>query len=172
MTNKVIKLWSALVDKLEPEVTLELESIEYNPFYGHEICVLRLVGKNSFPKLTTHEILSNPKLMTGLSRDDLVKITKLDIEINEKKKKHKIVEIDRNGSVVLQNSHGETTRYSEKIISSNPAIIGSLNPNDAHRIGYKVGFKDGLSTSDEKKKLKMTLKQKIVCLFPGIFIKK
>lgn len=57
----------------------------YSKKYCHDICVMRLVGKNIFPLMTAEEILSSKSAMAGLSDEDLVKITRLDMEIKYKK---------------------------------------------------------------------------------------
>ena len=117
--KNIVKIWTVLLEKLEPEVSLVLDDIVYDKKYGHEICVMRLVGKNIFPKMTTEEILDNPKARVGLSKEDIIIITRLDMEIKLKKAKLRIVEHDRNGIVVLENQYGERKRYSENDISSN-----------------------------------------------------
>lgn len=149
----VTTMWSKFLDKIEPDVTLELEEIKFSKKYGHDVCVMHLVGKNTFPVMTTEEILSNPKARAGLSKDDLILITRLDMEIKLKKQSLKIIEHDRNGTVVLLNDAGERKRYSDRIISSDPNLLNALDGKDAHSIGYRVGFQDGFETMKQKIKL-------------------
>src|SRR3990167_11210417 len=87
--SKIINVWSKIIDRLEPEVSLELEQIEFNERLGQYICVMHLVGKNIFPKMTTDEILSNPKARAGLSHEDLIEITKLDTQAKMEREKLK-----------------------------------------------------------------------------------
>ncbi len=149
--KKVFKIWSSLLDKLEPEVTFVLDDIIYDKKYGHEICVMRLIGKNIFPKMTPEEILENPKARAGLSKEDLIIITQLDMEIKYRKAKLRMVKHDRNGTVVLENQYGERKTYSEKFISSNVELLENMNGKSAHAIGYRVGFKSGVETTRQKK---------------------
>ncbi len=151
--KNVIKIWSTFLDRLEPEVSFELDDIIYDKKYGHEICVMRLIGKNVFPKMTAEEILNNPKARAGLSKEDLITITQLDMEIKFRKAKLRIVEHDRNGTVVLENQYGERKTYSEKYISSNAELLENMNGKYGHAIGYRVGFKYGVETVRQKKNL-------------------
>lgn len=148
--GKVVKILEKILDKMEPDSTIELEEIVYSKKHGHEICIMRLIGKNIFPKMTADEILSNPKARAGLSKEDLIKISQLDIQIKFKKNRLHIVEFDRNGTVVLEDEFLEKKRYSEKVISQDPMLLNKLNGSDSYRIGYRVGIKDGLSTLKQK----------------------
>lgn len=149
--KNVVKLWSKLLDKLEPEVSLELDEIIYDKKYGHEICVMRLIGKNIFPKMTAEEILDNPKARAGLSKEDIIIITRLDMEIKLNKAKLRMVEHNRNGTVVIENKYGNRKTYLENNISSNGTLLENLNGKHAYSIGYRVGFKEGYKTIHQKK---------------------
>ncbi len=148
--GKVVKLLEKILDKVESDVTIELEEISFCKKYGHEICIMRLVGKNIFPKMSAEEILSNPKARAGLSKEDLITISQLDMQIKFKKNRLHVVEFERNGTVVLENEFLEKKRYSEKVISKDPVLLNQLNGNDSYRIGYRIGFKEGLSTAKQK----------------------
>ena len=163
--GKVVNFISALINKSEENITLRLDSIEFSRKHGHEICIMQLVGKNAFPKMTTHEILSNPRAMVGISPADIVSIVRLDEQIRERKSKNKILEIDSNGSIVLINEDGSERRYSEKYISSDRELLNTLDGSDAHDIGYRVGFKDGLSINEKKKNALNSLKRHLISLF-------
>lgn len=164
--KNVINFLSHFVNHIEPQYTLRLQSIEFSPKHGHEICVMQLVGKNSFPKYTAEEIISDPKVMVGLSPQDAVYITQLDHIIKERKKKCRVLEIDCNGSIVLQDEKGRIKRYSERSISSNRELLNSMSGRDAHDLGYRVGFKDGLAVTRYMKQAKKTIKEKIRRLIP------
>src|SRR5687768_7435016 len=99
--SNIISYLGRLVNKLEPEYTLKLEDIIYSKSHGHEICVMQLVGKSAFPKYTAEELLSDPGAMIGLSPLDAVTITRLDYKIKERKRKCQVLEIDRNGTILL-----------------------------------------------------------------------
>ena len=171
-TVKIIQLLSYMVDKLEPDYTLKLQSIEFSSKHGHEICVMQLAGKNAFPKYTANEILSNPKAMVGLSPQDAVTITKLDYLIKERKRRLHVLEIDTNGTIVLMDTSGKVKRYSEKEISSERILLGSMNSEDAHDLGYRVGFREGFSIIKKQEKILITIiKNKIRKLAP-LFSKK
>lgn len=151
--KNVVTIWSKLLDKLEPEVSLELDEIIYDKKYGHEICVMRLIGKNIFPKMTAEEILDNPKSRSGLSKEDIIIITRLDMEIKLKKDKLRMIEHKRNGTVVLENQYGNRKTYLENSISSNSKLLENLNGKHAYSIGYRVGFKEGFKTTHQKKNI-------------------
>lgn len=159
--SAVVNFWSKLLNKIEPGVTLELDEIVYSKKHGHDICVMHLVGKNIFPKMPAEEILSNKQAMAGLSNEDLIKITRLDMEIKYKKNNLRVVEIDRNGMVLTENQFKERKRYSEKLIASDPSLQDQLNGRDGIRIGYRVGFKDGAKTT----KYKQDFLKKLLSLF-------
>lgn len=150
--QKVVKFWSRLLDKIETDVTLELDELEFSEKHGHEICVMHLIGKNIFPKMTAEEILSNPKARAGLSKDDLITITRLDMEIRLKKGRMRLVEMDRNGTLTLKNDLGEVKRYSEKYISMNNDLLKCLGGQDGYMVGYRVGFKDGRNIATQKER--------------------
>lgn len=160
-TSNVISFFGSLVSKFEPQYTLRLEDIIYSKSHGHEICVMQLVGKSAFPKYTTEELLSDPNAMIGLSPQDAVTITRLDYLIKERKRKLKVLEIDRNGTILLRDSSGKEVRYSEKHISSSREIIKDMISEDAHDLGYRVGFKDGFGakkfTNQTSKNIKAQL---------------
>ncbi|CAM4376097.1 MAG: hypothetical protein LEGION0403_FIIPPAGN_02055 [Legionella sp.] len=152
-----------LVSKIEPEYTLRLEDIIYSKKHGHEVCVMQLVGKNAFPQYTTEELLSDPNALKGINPLDAIEITKLHYTIKERKRKLKVLEVDRNGTIVLRDSSGKEQRYSERQLSSSRELIKEMMSEDAHDLGYRVGFKDGLfarKTIKEKK----TVKAKILDL--------
>lgn len=160
--NKIIDFFSYLINKIEPEYTLRLRSVEYSQKHGHEICVMQLAGKNAFPKYTTQELLSNPKAMIGLSPQDAVTITKLDYIIKERQKKSQILEIDKNGTILLKDTTGKIKRYSEKYISSNRRdLLKTMKAEDAHDLGYRVGFRNGFETKKYKKQIKSLFSDKL-----------
>jgi len=47
-----------IINKVESDITIELEEIVFSKKHGHEICIMHFVGKNIFPKMTTEEISS------------------------------------------------------------------------------------------------------------------
>lgn len=165
---KIINFFSHLINRIEPEFTFRLVDIVYSPKHGHEICVMQLSGKNIFPKFTTEEILSNPSALLGLSSKDAVKITQLDYLIKERKKKCQVLEVDKNGTVLLMNSFGKTTRYSEKYISSNRELLNTMKSDDAHDLGYRVGFRDGFEIKKLKQKATNLFRDKLKRFIPYV----
>lgn len=156
--KNITNIWSKLLDKIESDVTLELDEIMFSKKHGHDVCIMHLIGKNTFPIMTTDEILSNPKARAGLSNDDLILITRLDMEIKRKKNNLRVVERDRNGTVVLSDETGERKRYSERLISLDPNLLDKLGGKDAHGIGYRVGFQDGFEAIKQKINLGRTIR--------------
>ena len=171
--SNVISYFGGLVNKLEPEYTLRLEDIIYSKSHGHEICVMQLVGKSAFPKYTTEELLSNPSAMIGLSPQDAVTITRLDYTIKERKRKYQVLEVDRNGTILLRDSSGKECRFSEKHISSTRKMIKDMRSEDAHDLGYRVGFREGVNAKKYKKQASKDIRAKIMSFIPfGIIGKK
>lgn len=163
--GKVVNLISSMINKTEDNITLRLVAVEFSKRLGHEICVMQLVGKNVFPKMTTSELLSDPKALIGLSSADIISIVRLDEKIKERITKNQILEIDQNGTIVLLSIDGTEKRYSEKFISSNRDLLNTIPSLDAHDIGYRVGFKDGLSINEKKKGALKFLKEKALSIF-------
>lgn len=164
--SNVVSFLGDLVSKIEPQYTLRLDAIIYSKSHGHEICVMQLVGKNAFPKYTTEELLSDPNAMIGLSPQDAVTITRLDYTIKERKRKYQVLEIDRNGTILIRDSSGKVTRYSEKHISLSREIINDMRSEDAHDLGYRVGFKEGLCAKKSSKKASNNIKIQLMRLNP------
>lgn len=164
--NNVIAYLGNMVRKLEPEFTLRLVDIVYSKSHGHEICVMHLTGKNAFPKCTTEELLADPKAMIGLSPMDAITITRLDYAIRERKRKLQVLEVDRNGTILLRDSSGRECRYSEKLISSQRDMIKDFNSEDAHDLGYRVGFREGFSAKKYKKQASDYVKSKWMSINP------
>jgi|GEM_PF-2235246 len=164
--NKVISYLGGLVRKLEPEFTMRLAEVIYSQEHGHEICVMHVAGKNSFPKCTAEELLADPKAMQGLSPQDAVTITRLDYAIRERKQKLMVLDVDRNGTVLLRDSSGSENRYSEKLLSSDRELIKDLSSEDAHDLGYRVGFREGLNTGKYKKQASELVKTSVQALNP------
>ena len=160
--SNVISYFGALVKKLEPEYTLRLEDIIYSKSHGHEICVMQLVGKSAFPKYTTEELLSNARAMIGLSPQDAVAITRLDYTLKERKRKYQVLEIDRNGTILLRDHSEKECRYSEKHISSSREMIKEMRSEDAHDLGYRVGFREGINGRKYKKLAAKGIREKIM----------
>ncbi len=166
--NKVIDFFSHMLNKLEPEFTLRLMSIEYSPKHRHEICVMQLVGKNAFPKYTPEELLSNPKAMVGLSPQDAAVIAKLDFVIKDRNKKLQVLEVDKNGTLLIRDVNGVVKRYSERYLSSDREMIKSLNSEDAHDLGYRVGFRDVIEVKKMKNQLLGSFRNAVRKLIPGM----
>ncbi|MGC1182384.1 hypothetical protein [Legionella sp.] len=162
----VVSFLGGLVNKFEPQYTLRLDDIIYSKSYGHEICVMQLVGKNAFPKYTTEELLTDPNALVGLSPQDAVVITRLDYTIKERRRKFQVLEIDRNGTILLKDSFGKITRYSEKHISASRELINEMRSDDAHDLGYRVGFREGFSAKKLTPKLSNNIKDQLLRLNP------
>lgn len=165
---KIINFFSHLTNRIEPEFTFRLVDVIYSPKHGHEICVMQLSGKNIFPKFTAEEILSNPSALVGLSSKDAVKITQLDYLIKERKKKCQVLEVDKNGTILLKNSFGKISRYSEKYISSNRELLNTMKSDDAHDLGYRVGFRDGFEIKKFKQQTRNLFRDKLKRFIPYI----
>lgn len=149
--NNVINYLGDLVRKLEPQYTIRLMNVIYSEEHGHEICLLQQVGKNTFMKCTADEILTDPQTMQGLSAQDAVTISRLDQSIRECKNTATVVDIDRNGTILLRDNDGDECRYPEKLLSSERDLLNTLNADDAHDLGYRVGFREGLAVHSAKK---------------------
>ena len=66
---------------------------------------------------------------------------------------------DTNGSIVLRDPSGAIRRYSEKYISSTRELLNTMHSEDAHDLGYRVGFRDGFRARDFKNQAKNILKK-------------
>ena len=169
-SKNVVSFLSGLIKKVDPVYTIRLEDIIYSKSYGHEICILQLVGKNSFPKYTAAQLMEDKGFMVGMSPEDAAAIAVLDYRVKERNGKKKVLEIDKNGTIVLRDSNGVEQRYSERLISSDREMIRSLDSEDAHDLGYRVGFRDGLDIKKQKGKdglLKNKLLNLIKFKYPG-----
>lgn len=164
--SNVVRFLGKFVSKFEPQYTLRLVDVIYSKSHGHELCVMQLAGKNAFPKYTTEELLSDPKAMIGLSPQDAVAITRLDHLIKERKNKLKVLEIDRNGTILLRDSSGQEIRYSEKYISSSRDLIRDMLSEDAHDLGYRVGLKEGFSVRKTTSRASINIKAQLIKFNP------
>lgn len=99
--NNVVSFLGKLIRKVEPQYSIKLIDIIYSKSHGHEICVLQLVGKNSFPKYSAADLMADPESMVGMSPQDAIAIAVLDCHIKERMGKQKVLEIDRNGTILL-----------------------------------------------------------------------
>lgn len=162
--RKVINFVGKFVNNWEPHFTFKLIDIIYSKSHKHEICVMQLVGKNSFPIYTAAELLACPHGMIGLSPEDAVRITQLDFQIKERQQKCKVLEVDRNGTVLLRDTAGVVKRYSEQHISNDRILLKDLLSEEAHDIGYRVGFRDGMELKKQKMQLASGIKSKILKL--------
>ena len=159
--GRVVEILSKVISKMEAEATLKLDQIIYSSKHGHEICIMHLVGKNIFPKMTTEEILSTPQSITGICREDLITIIRLDEKIKAQKNKLSVIESDRNGTFVIQDGFGQKKRYSGKLLSFDGTILDKLKGRDAFSMGYKIGFKEGCFTRLQKRYLYKKIKNLI-----------
>lgn len=147
--------------------SLKLIDFFYSSSHSEEVCRVQLIGKNIFPIYTTDEILKSKKLFDAFSKEDLLKIKEIDLRIKERTTRNTVLEIDLNGTILLKDGRGRIKRYAERLISSDKEMIASLNSHDAHSLGYRVGYKDGLNATNEKAKLKKTkFKATLKKLFP------
>lgn len=149
----VIKLWDKIISNLESKITYELDDIIYSKKHGQDVCVMRIIGKNIFPIMTSEEILSSKSAIAGLSIEDIIKITRLDMQIRYNKNKLRMIETNRDGTILFEDSLKNRVRYSEELLISTPEIQDKLNGKDAIHIGYKAGFKHGVKASRAKNNL-------------------
>lgn len=167
--SKVVSILQRIIERAEPDITLKLEKVIYSPRHKHEICVLQLIGKNAWPRMTPQEILEDPQTIRGLSQEDVVKITRLDEKIKMRVKELKVLEIDVNGTIILEDKRGNVRRFSEKKLSENRKMLAKLSSLDAHDLGYRVGFREGSGIHLAKKVAKKIFKEKLWGIIPNIF---
>lgn len=67
------------------------------------------------------------------------------------------------GPFFYRDSFGREQRYSECLLSNDREMIKHLNSDDAHDLGYRVGFRDGFDFKKYKGKSSL-LKDKILNL--------
>ena len=168
MKTNIVSYIGSLVKKLEPEYTIRLADIIYSKSHGHEICVMQLSCKNAFPRYTAEELLADPSALIGLSPQDAVTITRLDQTIKDRKGKYRVLEVDKNGTILLRDASGKEKRYSENLVSFNREMIQDLASEDAHDLGYRVGFKQGFNAKKVGKYLSRDIKTKLMNLIPFI----
>lgn len=141
--RKVINFIGKFVNRWEPHVS-------YSKSHKHKIGVMQL--------------LASSHGMIGLSPENVVQRNQLDLQIKEKPKKCKVLEVDRNGTILLRDSTGEVKRYSEHHISNDRILLKELLSEEAHDIGYRVGFRDGMELKKQKMRLGNGIKSKILKL--------
>ncbi|WP_040615032.1 hypothetical protein [Rickettsiella grylli] len=59
-------------------------------------------------------------------------------------------------------------RYSEKYISSNRELLNTMKSDDAHDLGYRVGFRDGFEVKKFKKQATNLFRDKLKRFIPYI----
>lgn len=151
MKPKIINFFSYWINKVEPEYTFRLVEIIYSEKHGHELCVMQIAGKNIFPKFTPEELLSNRAALVGLNPTDSLAISELSHRIKDRKRHSQILEVDKNGTILLRDSCGRVIRYAEKYLSSNRELLDTFKGSDGHDIGYRVGVRETLEVKKFKK---------------------
>ena len=130
------------------------------------IAITKLLKAAGASFIKHEELLSDPSAMIGLSPQDAVTITRLDYTIKERKRKYQVLEIDRNGTILLRDSSGKECRFSEKNISSTREMIKDMRSEDAHDLGYRVGFREGVNAKKYKKQASKDIRAKIMRFIP------
>lgn len=166
MKPKIINFFSYWINKVEPEYTFRLVEIIYSEKHGHEICVMQIAGKNIFPKFTPEELLSNRSALVGLSSADVLTISELNHHIKDRKKNSQILEIDKNGTILLRDPSGRVIRYAEKYLSSNRELLDTFKGSDGHDIGYRVGVRETHEVKKFKKLAVSLFKSKLRKIIP------
>lgn len=130
-----------LIHHKERATTLKFCHLDYCKKRQQEVCVMQLIGKNSFPTFTPHEILKSPDILRTISSEDAVIIAQLDTKIRLQNKQCRILEFDRNGTFLLKDGKGKLERFAEDLVSQNKALIEKLDSFSAYKLGVKLGIK-------------------------------
>jgi hypothetical protein len=138
------KFLTLLAHNDQQKITLKFCRMIYCPTRKHELCVMQLIGKNSFPTYSPYEILSTNHLLRSINAEDAVVITRLDEKIRRRHRQCKVLEVDRNGTILIEDDKGKVQRLAEVLIAKDPAFLAKLDGLNAYNLGYRMGLRGGV----------------------------
>lgn len=141
-----VKAWTFVrlfAQSPQPKVTLKFCRVIYCPHKKQELCAMQLIGKNSFPHYSPYKILSTKHLLRAISAEDAVIITRLDEKIRRRHRQCRVLETDRNGTILIEDEFGKVQRLAEVLAAKDPELLAKLDGLHAYNLGYRMGQKNG-----------------------------
>ena len=136
--HSIKKLLYFLTHHSSRAISLKFSHLSFCQRKRQEVCVMQLIGKNSFPTYTPYEIIKSPDILKAISAEDAIIIAQLDEKIRQDKKRCKILEFDRNGTLLLRNEYGKTERMASRLAAKDTALINRLDSLSAFKLGLRV----------------------------------
>jgi hypothetical protein len=153
---------------------LKLSHIVHCKRTEYEICVIQVVGKNSFAELDPQYLLENPRVLKAFSHEDVVVITKLAEKIKNSltQEKYKIREINTHDpklrDIVLIEKNFGSQRLQEislKQIEHDTEFLNKFKPDEAFRLGHIKGVNDVEEDQEIIATIKKLTKKSIILEF-------
>ena len=128
--------------KFEP--IFRLSHFAYSNKYGHEACIIQVIGKNFFTEFDAKALIENKNMLRGFSHEDVVKITLHSEKIKKliEKNLYKVRETFPINSdkkdVFIAESEGDSKNLwtiSLKEIEEKKNLIDRFEPKDAFFLG-------------------------------------
>jgi hypothetical protein len=161
MSGKNVKdFFKAVFHKNEDEFfPFRFDKYMYHTFKKTYVCRVQVIGTRNALYFTASEIIENERILSNFSSIDAVLIKEYLEKERQEKSQMKLVEADlKKGTVTFKNGYGEEQKHAEKNIVLDPAIQERISSTDAAEISYRVGFKDGVKSVNEKPKGKFANK--------------
>lgn len=121
---------------------LKLSHVAFSRRFGHEICVIQVIGKNAFAEFEAEYLINHPNILKAFAHEDVVTITKLAEEVkqNLQAKTCKIREIPYPNTeelIVIEEAGMSNFRaVTLSDISSDEGFLNRFKPRDAFQLGY------------------------------------
>lgn len=131
---------------------------------GYDVCVVQVIGKNSFSEFEAQYLLKHTEMLRAFSHTDVETITRIaeNIKINLIKKTCKIREIHTHNitkkDVIIIEQMGDPQKLratSLQEIQNNKTLLNKFNPDEAFQLGYMKATQDIEKEQAAIKKIKM-----------------
>lgn len=130
--------------EIDKEYPLILDDMIFSKKYMHDVCVLRVVGTETYLKVTPSEIISQPKFYNSIPPAHLLAIKELNDRVNQDKMKNSIIEEDCSGNFYLKSGDILHIDNADK----NHPLLENLERRDIYRIAWEKG--EGSSRRNNK----------------------
>lgn len=156
--NWVFKKYHEIQQNAQQADAFRIVEIKHNKF-NECIVTVQMIGKATVFECTPHEIVANDKVLEGFSKKDIRTLTYF--ATNEiKKPKYKIM-VQEFCDVLnkikfklgMRGSVNPIEKTAEQI-SMDKELLGKLNAEDAHLVGYTTATEQMMREREEMEKLK------------------
>lgn len=142
---------------------LKLSHVIDSPKYGYKICVIQVIGKNSFLELDALYLINNIEMLRAFSHEDVVAITKLTVSYIKSPVSsidYEIVEVpaiteENNENIIYRQLEDNTLKMiTLDELNKNIDLLQKFSSIDVYTIGYRKGCIDVINEKKEIAKAK------------------